>query len=762
MLSRVIAGLIAMSFVFGAAPAAAETMDYSTLWAHLSDQEVERFLYDCGGLVDVALKGNFAYTVDDFYGLQVIECGDPSDLVYRGFVGLGSPRRCDVRDHYVYVLDSTPHIDIVDVDLHDEPVQVSELTLGVLAYDLLVIGPWLYVTTSDDELRIYSLASATAPVLANTVVLPVDHARRLVLVGDRVVAAGDEGLVVLSATVPEWPTILGSLPLPGDTWSLSARGDLALVGQIDQCPLVDIADPANMIETAAMPGRGFGVLLTSDGQAWIGAEDCWASGGLRIYDVGDPAAPVLLHDEIRGFRGAPNAMFERDGLVYAAEHMCWCAGEWPGFHVLKMGRLPLPEPLAVMEPGGWGLLGWGSQVDMGTGVGLQSWDLSDPRQPQFIDSVGDEYAFLLLAEDGGRIVTNRFDGGSGVNSFQVVTRALEGSLTLRGSFPLPARVVDLDVSGAWALVAVGSSPNVLVVDVQDPDAPQTEASVYGGESIESVALHGRLAAVSDGGADLLRLFDLTDPQNPVELATVPHGEYPMRTALEFVERDGRLWLLSARNWGGANYNGGKAEIFDVTDPAAPRLAWSQRQLAIDEVREPIWQGDVLIVPSSFHLTFYRCSDPDLPVEFVGRVPFYDSWYQDFGRHTAVTATSVVTVGPQDPARIFPLPEGVLTAAPESGPVPAVDGLQAVAVPNPFNPRCELRVTVPTAGELTVDVFDARGRRVRALGADRVEAGLKTVRWDGRDDGGRTAPAGIYLARVRVGGHTTSVKLTLAK
>jgi len=84
------------------------------------------------------------------------------------------------------------------------------------------------------------------------------------------------------------------------------------------------------------------------------------------------------------------------------------------------------------------------------------------------------------------------------------------------------------------------------------------------------------------------------------------------------------------------------------------------------------------------------------------------------------------------------------------------------VPNPFNPTCELRVSVPVAGELMVEVFDARGRRVRTLLHGNVSAGPRAIRWDGRDTAGRPAPAGIYLARCSVGGHVASVKLTLAK
>jgi hypothetical protein len=255
---------------------------------------------------------------------------------------------------------------------------------------------------------------------------------------------------------------------------------------------------------------------------------------------------------------------------------------------------------------------------------------------------------------------------------------------------------------------------------------------------------------------------MTDPANPLELASVLHGPYWERTGLDIEERDGRVWLLAARNRG-YNYDGGFAEIFDLTDPTAPRLVWSHKQLATEMVQTPVWRGNLLVVPGHHHLTFYRCADPEDTIEFIGRVPIYDEW---FGwppeRLVAITPTALATIATDDSLQIWPLPAGSLTAVPQTEPAPPAKLIRVAAVPNPFNPVCEFRVSVPAAGALSVEIFDARGRRVRSLATERVEAGQRTVRWDGRDREGRPAPAGVYLARIAVAGRATSIKLTLAK
>jgi len=67
-------------------------------------------------------------------------------------------------------------------------------------------------------------------------------------------------------------------------------------------------------------------------------------------------------------------------------------------------------------------------------------------------------------------------------------------------------------------------------------------------------------------------------------------------------------------------------------------------------------------------------------------------------------------------------------------------------PNPFNPTTHFAVNLPEAGPATVSVHDARGRLVRTLADGRLEADSHAFTWDGRDDEGRPAPAGVYLLR----------------
>ena len=98
--------------------------------------------------------------------------------------------------------------------------------------------------------------------------------------------------------------------------------------------------------------------------------------------------------------------------------------------------------------------------------------------------------------------------------------------------------------------------------------------------------------------------------------------------------------------------------------------------------------------------------------------------------------------------------------PEAPPRPA--GPALAAFPNPFNPVVTIAWSLPAPGPARLEVYDLRGRRVRALLAGEPVAAGGTVRWDGRDDAGRAAPSGVYLARLRTTGAEASCRLLLAK
>jgi FlgD Ig-like domain len=69
------------------------------------------------------------------------------------------------------------------------------------------------------------------------------------------------------------------------------------------------------------------------------------------------------------------------------------------------------------------------------------------------------------------------------------------------------------------------------------------------------------------------------------------------------------------------------------------------------------------------------------------------------------------------------------------------------VPNPFNPLTSIRFE-SSGGEMSLEVYDLRGRLVRRLFEGSVSGGAQSVDFDGLDDRGRALASGTYLIRLR--------------
>ena len=68
-------------------------------------------------------------------------------------------------------------------------------------------------------------------------------------------------------------------------------------------------------------------------------------------------------------------------------------------------------------------------------------------------------------------------------------------------------------------------------------------------------------------------------------------------------------------------------------------------------------------------------------------------------------------------------------------------------PNPFNSQTALAYFLPAAGPMRLEMFSLTGQRVAVLRHGLQQAGYHQLRWDGRDDAGRSVASGLYLYRL---------------
>lgn len=101
-----------------------------------------------------------------------------------------------------------------------------------------------------------------------------------------------------------------------------------------------------------------------------------------------------------------------------------------------------------------------------------------------------------------------------------------------------------------------------------------------------------------------------------------------------------------------------------------------------------------------------------------------------------------------------------TAAPGEGEVSQFSF--AGAQPNPAPGHTMLSFALPVPGQVQLDVFDLRGRRVRSVVDERLPAGQHQIAWDGKDARGRATASGTYYLRLKANGEERTQRMTIVR
>ncbi len=83
-------------------------------------------------------------------------------------------------------------------------------------------------------------------------------------------------------------------------------------------------------------------------------------------------------------------------------------------------------------------------------------------------------------------------------------------------------------------------------------------------------------------------------------------------------------------------------------------------------------------------------------------------------------------------------------------------------PNPFNMHTEIAFTVPQAGDISLEIYDILGRKIRTLVSANYAAGFYSATWDGCEDSGETVSSGMYFYKLKSADSEIVKKMTLVK
>lgn len=83
-------------------------------------------------------------------------------------------------------------------------------------------------------------------------------------------------------------------------------------------------------------------------------------------------------------------------------------------------------------------------------------------------------------------------------------------------------------------------------------------------------------------------------------------------------------------------------------------------------------------------------------------------------------------------------------------------------PNPFNPTATVSFNLKDPGQVSLSIYDLRGRRIASLVDSYLASGQHKYVWMGRDRSGRRVASGVYFAKLETNGLSQVRRMLLVK
>ncbi|HHE37647.1 MAG TPA: T9SS type A sorting domain-containing protein [Candidatus Cloacimonetes bacterium] len=83
-------------------------------------------------------------------------------------------------------------------------------------------------------------------------------------------------------------------------------------------------------------------------------------------------------------------------------------------------------------------------------------------------------------------------------------------------------------------------------------------------------------------------------------------------------------------------------------------------------------------------------------------------------------------------------------------------------PNPFNPATTISFELMKKGKISIEIYNAKGQKVRKLLDKKMEAGNHQVIWDGLDDQGKRVASGVFFYKISLNDEQLMKKMIMLK
>ena len=268
---------------------------------------------------NVAILGGNAFITDQWNGIWVVDITNPTSPVEVGFYDApGYPDDIDVLGRYAYVATGATGLRVVDITDPTAPVEVGSYIPPVYEYvtDVTVSNGYAFLTgTPFVGMRIVDISNPYYPIEVSSHPYGPDWIYDVAISGDYAyLAAGPDGLRVVSIFNPANPSEVGFVDMPNYAYDVAVYGDYAFVADNTSLQIVNISDPHNPFVV------GFYNVCDSLTSVAVSGNNAYIADvqfNLQVLDISNPSTPVQV-----GFYETPqrpSGITFSDGYTFLAD-----------------------------------------------------------------------------------------------------------------------------------------------------------------------------------------------------------------------------------------------------------------------------------------------------------------------------------------------------------------------------------------------------------------------------------------------------------
>lgn len=537
-----------------------------------------------GGFVGtLAISGTLLYTNEGSSGLALYDLQDPLHPARRTRLDVPAQNAITLAGQYAYLVDGFGGLYIVDVHLPSSPAVVGSYVpdVFVTVADVAVQGRFAYIVThapveshiNGGTFEILDISQPTHPLLIKRV--NIEAGWHISVSGDAAYVVAGGAVLVFDIHVPSNPTIRArymtdspvldlqvlssyaylSTPRSIEIVTLPANGQPTLVGRysLSENPTtvqvteqrLYVATNQNGMQIIDITNRSDPTLLGryilsafSTSLAVLGQLVYLTDGfGFRVVDVADPAHPALRtinHELVDAYR------------MQLVGDLAYVAGS-NGLQIVSLHDEANPQLLSMLVQQAQPIIDLQVVNGFVYIVGeqyLRVVDIHDPLDPLLRGSIAIPGHGRRIHVIGSiaYVAGDTSDAFDEANGMQIIDISNPSQPALVGSYP--GAVYDVAVVGTLAYVAAGQA--IEIVDVSNPAAPAFQNSSPGiGFSVQVV---GETAYITGKGQ--FQIVNLHDPLHPLlqsSMNTGPTGEVYVIGSLAYVTTYERLLIIDVQN-----------------------------------------------------------------------------------------------------------------------------------------------------------------------------------------------------------------------